>query len=101
MPDYIFSKDGYSRKGRDRGTYFTEALDTSPADGAAAVTPSDSVNFTLPARGLYIGVSGDITAVVNGVAVLFKNCQAGSILPVVCTRVNATGTTATNLVALI
>lgn len=101
MPDFIFSKEGNPRKGRDRGTYVTEALDTSPADGAVAVTPSDSVNFTLPARGLYIGVAGDVTAVVAGVAILFKNCQAGSILPVVCTRVNATGTTATNLVALI
>jgi len=101
MPDYTFSKDGYPRKARDRASYFTDALDTSPADAAVAVTPSDSVNFTLSARGLYIGVTGDVTAVVAGVAVLFKNCQAGSILPVVCSRVNATGTTATNLVALI
>jgi hypothetical protein len=101
MPDYIFSKDGYPKKTRDRGTYMTDALDTSPADSAVAVVPSDSTNFTLAARGIYIGVTGDVTAVCGGTAVLFKNCQAGSILPVVCTRVNSTGTTATNLVALI
>ncbi len=101
MPDYFFSNNGYTKKTRDRGTYMTDALDTSPADSAIVVVPSDSTNFAIAARGIYIGVTGDVTAVCGGTAVLFKNCQAGSILPVVCTRVNSTGTTATNLVALI
>jgi hypothetical protein len=100
MADTVFSKDGLTRLGRDRGSSFVEVLDTSPADAAVVITPSDSVNLAQKTRAIYIGGTGDVTAVVNGVAILFKNCQAGSILPVVATRVNLTGTSSTNLVAL-
>ena len=72
---------------------------SDPAKYAAPVTPSDVTDLTSPALGLYVGVSGNITMVVNGAAVLFSNVPVG-IHPVRCTRVNATGTTATNLVAL-
>jgi hypothetical protein len=75
---------------------------TSPADRFVAVTPSDTVNLTKTARALYIGGYGDVVAVnQSGVAVTFVGLLAGSILPVVCIRVNATNTTATNIVALL
>lgn len=72
---------------------------TDPATVAIAVTPSDSVGLPTICRGLYIGVTGDVTAVVSGTAVLFKAVPVG-VLPVCCSRVNSTGTTATNIVAL-
>lgn len=80
-------------------------MDNGPADTFLAVTPSDSANFA-QARGLYVGVSGDVAAVsrsLTGVetAVVFKNVGAGTLLPVRTRRVNATGTTATSIVALI
>lgn len=73
---------------------------SGPALVAAAVTPSDATNFSSGAcRALYVGVSGDVTLICGGVAVLFKAAPVG-ILPVSCSRVNATATTATNIVAL-
>lgn len=71
---------------------------SGPAKRAVAVTPSNSTSFA-ECRALYVGVSGDVTAVVNGTAVLFTAVPVG-ILPVYCTRVNSTGTTATDIVAL-
>jgi hypothetical protein len=68
---------------------------------AVAITPHDSTNFTAGAcSGIYVGVTGDVTAIVGGAAILFKNAVQGSVLPIEATRVNSTATTATNLVAL-
>jgi hypothetical protein len=74
-----------------------------PATGAAAVTPSNTV--ALPGgvcRGLYVGGAGDVAAVLadQGAAVTFVAVPAGTFMPVRVFRVNSTGTTATNLVAL-
>jgi hypothetical protein len=76
---------------------------TAPAQDAFAVTPSDVTNFSAVARSLWIGVAGDVTLITLGsnTAVLFKNVPQGSMLPVMCIRVNATGTTATNIVGII
>jgi hypothetical protein len=66
---------------------------------AAAVTPSDTTQ--LAGKALYIGGAGNVTLVTeSGAVVLFTAPPVGSILPVKFTRVNATGTTATLLVAL-
>jgi len=73
---------------------------TFAANSADAITPSDSVDFAGPCRGIYVGVTGNIVAIVNGTAVTFKNAVQGTILPIQATRVNSTGTTATDLVAL-
>ena len=74
----------------------------NPASLAFVVTPSNSVNFTQgTCRALYVGSGGDIVAVLeNGSAVTFANAQTGSVLPVECIRVNATGTAASGLIAL-
>ena len=65
-----------------------------------AVTASDSTLYA--GFGLYVGVTGDVTAVPSGggAAVLFKAVPAGAILPISVIRVNATGTTASQIVAL-
>lgn len=68
--------------------------------GAVAVTTSDSTVLS-GVRGLYIGVSGDVSVVTadKSVSVTFKSVPVG-VLPIEATKVLATGTTATNILAL-
>ena len=75
------------------------SVHTKTSSHAEAITPHDSTNFD-KCRAIYIGVSGDVVAIVDGSAVTFKNAVQGSVLPVEATRVNSTNTTATNLIAL-
>lgn len=75
------------------------------AAGSIAVTPSNSVSYSgangTIARGLYVGGAGNVTLVdYNGNVTLFTAVPVGTILPIAHTRVNVTGTTATNMVAL-
>lgn len=76
----------------------------APARKAAAVTPHDTNNLADYCSALFIGVAGDVALIPVGSAdetpVVFKNCAAGSILPVQARLVRATATTATNIVAL-
>ncbi|SFM82714.1 spike base protein, RCAP_Rcc01079 family [Methylobacterium pseudosasicola] len=75
---------------------------TGPGTDAFAVTTSDSTNFTTNARSIYVGGAGDVTIVTPAnTVVTFKAVPVGSILPVQAKRVNATATTASNLVGLI
>lgn len=68
--------------------------------GASALTPHDT--NANPATALYVGVSGDVAVIpYNGTAsVVFKAAPVG-ILPVRVSKVLATGTTATNILALV
>lgn len=71
------------------------------ADQAVAVTPSDSVNFTQgKCMGLFVGGAGNVVAIIGGAAVTFTAVPAGTSLYICATRVNATSTTATAIVAL-
>jgi hypothetical protein len=71
-----------------------------PAEKYIALTPNDST-VLLPTRGLYVGVSGDVKVVsVDGNDVTFTSLAAGIIHPISCTLVYATGTDATNIVAI-
>lgn len=74
----------------------------NPATRAFDVTASDTVDFSQGlSRALYVGTGGDVAVVmVSGNAVVFRNVQAGSVLPVQAKRVNATGTTASNILGL-
>ena len=72
---------------------------SDPAKFGVSITPSDSTTLT-PTRALYIGVAGDVTVLMmNSETVTFKSVAVG-ILPVQVTKVFATNTTATNMVAL-
>lgn len=66
---------------------------------AVAITPSDTLANAFSA--IYVGVTGDITLTPAGqtTAVLFKAVPVG-ILPVACSAIAATGTTASQLVGL-
>jgi hypothetical protein len=67
--------------------------------GAQAITTSDATNLATPAVGLFVGGAGNISAVMeSGDVVTFTGVLAGSFLPFVFSRINATGTTATNMV---
>lgn len=74
-----------------------------PFDGAAAVTPADGTDLSrAPADGLWIGGAGTLKVdMANGdVGITFSGIVAGTLLPFGVTRVYATGTTATLIVAL-
>jgi hypothetical protein len=74
---------------------------TAPGGEFFAITPSNSVDFTLPTRGVYVGVTGDVVAVdLQDNAVTFTAVQAGCILPIRAKRINSTDTSATGLVGL-
>lgn len=75
---------------------------TAPAQSAAAVTSADGSDLPGGAtRGLWIGTAGNLVVdMVSGdTSVTFSNVPVG-ILPLQVKRVRATGTTASNIVAL-
>ena len=73
---------------------------SDPADSAAAVTPSDST--IVNCRAIYVGTTGDVAVTTRdrGTAVTFVGVPAGTILPVQCSKVMSTNTTASDIVAL-
>ncbi len=67
-------------------------------DCVAIVLDSDLPNAC---RAIYVGGAGDVSiTTLKGATVVFSGAVAGSVLPIACTRVNSSATTATNLVAL-
>ncbi len=80
---------------------FPEVHGMLPADNGEAITPSDTVDLAKVSRGIYVGVAGNVTVIMKGGATLtFTGVQAGSLIPIRVTRVKATLTTATNMVAI-
>lgn len=83
-----------------------------PALFYEAVTPSDTVNFTGPviaagpggdvlANAIFVGVGGNMVAIRDDdTAITFTGVIAGSVISIKCKRINATSTTATDMVAL-
>lgn len=79
---------------------FQEGL-TSPASGAAPITPNDTAELSFTTRAIYVGSGGDVSLrLIRGDVVTLSNLQAGVIYPLRVDQVLATGTTAGNLVAL-
>lgn len=73
---------------------------TSVASQATAVTPNDSTVLSAT-RGLYLGVSGNVVVTMaNGSDATFVGLAAGVIHPISVTKVKATGTTATSILAV-
>ena len=73
----------------------------APTNDFAAITPSDTKSIARNARALYVGTGGDVVAInASGEAVTFANVPDAMILPIATKRVNATGTTASDIVAL-
>jgi len=71
------------------------------ADHFQAISPSDGSDLAFQTRAIYVGAAGNLS-ILNflGEIVVFVGLPVGALLPVVTSRVRATGTTAANLVAL-
>ena len=85
-------------------TDIQETAITTPPQNALAVTPSDTVDLTNFARGIYVGVAGDVKVRMAGdrgdTDVTYVDLAAGIIHPMVIKRVFATGTAATSIVVI-
>lgn len=82
-------------------SHFTNGPSSPVAYDGAAITPDDGADLPVEARAIYVGGDGDLSGVtLGGTTLSFVGLTAGSILPVAFSRIRATGTTATNLVAL-
>ena len=74
---------------------------TAPTGAFKSITPHDTTPQDPPVRSIYVGGAGDVVVKnADGTAVTFTAVPVGMILPIACTIVKATGTTATNLIAL-
>jgi len=83
-----------------RDDYFNMSDDvTGPLNRGAAVSPNDSTDLPNVSRALWVGTSGAITVtMISGVDLTLVNAQG--LIPLRVSRVKATGTDATNIVAL-
>lgn len=80
-----------------------KALTSDPYTNAVAVTPSDSTDLTYVTRGIWVGDGGAKHMAVimqDSGTVTFENIPTGTFLPIRVTRVKATGTTASKLIAV-
>lgn len=74
---------------------------SSPGSHHFAITPSDATDFTVMARGIYVGTGGDVAIVTSdGTAVTYVGAASGSVIPMRAKRVNSTNTTADDLVGM-
>jgi hypothetical protein len=75
---------------------------SDPVRNAAAVTTHDTNELASVTTGLYVGGAGNVTVVMAGgtSGVAFVGVPTGTILPLQVKIVMATGTDATNIVAL-
>ena len=83
---------------------FDTLLDTpsQPARQASAITPHASNEIDPLPKAIFVGTGGNVVgrAVGSSADVTFKNIASGQILDVRLQYVRASGTTATDLVAL-
>ena len=71
-----------------------------PAIGGGAVTPSDTSDLAIASKRLWIGGAGAVKVnTVDGSTIVYTGVPAGVYLQIRATRVYATGTTATSIVA--
>jgi hypothetical protein len=75
---------------------------SAPARKALAVTPNDTDPLVNVPKALYVGTGGDIAmrGIDGDVDQAWKNVPSGVILPIRAQYIRATGTTATDILAL-
>jgi len=67
---------------------------------AVSVVPSDTVNLVTVSKGIYVGGAGNVSVVLlSGNAITLTALSVGVIHDMAVSRVNLSGTTATNIVA--
>lgn len=67
---------------------------------AVAVTPSDDTDLAVAADALWVGVAGNVTVITLESTTTTFTVTAGTLLPIGTSRVKATGTNSTGVVAL-
>ena len=68
--------------------------------GSRTVTPSDTTKLG-DTRGIYVGGAGDVAVTMfDGTTATFKAVPVGTLLPISVSKVMATNTTATLMLAL-
>lgn len=80
-------------------TRFEGNIQHAYRDGEAVVK-SDTVNQTHCSKAIWVGVTGDITAVMSSGAVLLYKAVPVGFLIIEAIRINSTGTAATNMLFL-
>jgi hypothetical protein len=79
---------------------FKSDLD-SPVTGGEAVTPSDVTDLTKTSRCLWVARGGNISVIMkDGMTLTWEDVPGGSHVFARVSRVRATGTTATGILAL-
>ena len=73
----------------------------SPATILAAVAPDDETDLVQPSRALNVATSGLIRVTTTGGSTATVFVAAGTAFPLRVTRIWATGTTATGIVAML
>jgi hypothetical protein len=76
-------------------------MDARGYNFAFSLTPSNTVDLPRLTDAVYVGGAGIVQAVLQNDSVVPFTCVVAQILPVKVKRVNATGTTATLLNALV
>ena len=75
---------------------------SDPAVACEAVAPDDSDPLPNPARAFYVGTGGDVSMTdLRGTNTTFKNVPTGAMIPVGVLQIFATGTTASDIVAIL
>jgi len=76
----------------------------TPGLDQEAITPADDVDLTDVTRAIYIGGTGNLTVKPMGsrgdAIVTYVGLPVGTVLPIRVKEIRATGTTATNIVAI-
>lgn len=78
---------------------------SDPGEKATVVTPSDIADLLVTPKSLYIGTGGAIAMIgdnedPSALPVVWRNVPDGAILPFRPRRIMATGTTATDIIAI-
>lgn len=71
------------------------------AEDGFAIVPNDGVDLAVETRQIVVGGAGNLVVVMKSGSTVTFVCVAGQTLNIKATRVLATGTTATGLVALV
>jgi hypothetical protein len=72
-----------------------------PATNAVLITPSDSTDLATVTRAVYVGGTGNMKVTMqDSGTVLFSGIPAGTTLPIRVSRIWATTTSATLIIAL-
>jgi hypothetical protein len=78
-----------------------QATVISPLTSAASVSPHNTNELSYVTRALYVGGAGDVSVTMqDGGDVVFAAVPAGTTLPIRVKVVKATGTDATDIIAL-